>query len=232
MTFENNNNIEVVKKEEVEKEEKEEVKLEVIKKEEVKLEEVKKEEDKFITTNDTINILKDGKFIITKIAKLYKNNKLVSVTHLNEQNQIHRDDDKPAVTRYIDDKIICEEWYQTDMLHRDGDKPAVIEEFTDELGKSERWYQFGDLHRDGDLPAVIEIYNNGDVRKLEEWYQKGKSFRENGKPTKISYDINGNIIKFSPKNSSKEEELVIIMVKKLSDKDKSKVAEFIKIITE
>ena len=116
----------------------------------------------------------------------------------NEQNQLHRDGDLPAV-KFSDG---TKHWYKNGKLHRDGDLPAM--EFND---GSKEWYKDGLRHRDGDLPALDytnnrkewykngKLHRDGDLPAIElngtkKWYKNGKLHRDGDLPA-IEY-INGN----------------------------------------
>ncbi len=88
-------------------------------------------------------------------------------------NELHRDDDLPAVELINGNKI----WFQKGQRHRENDKPAV------ELSNGTKvWFQYDQAHRDNDKPAIE--YANGD--KL--WLQKGIEHRDNGLPAVMMAD--------------------------------------------
>ena len=83
----------------------------------------------------------------------------------NSKDELHRDNDLPAVEYTDGDKA----WYMNGKRHRENDKPAI--ECTS--GKKD-WYLNGKLHRENDNPAIEEV--NG--TKL--WYLNSKLHREKG----------------------------------------------------
>ena len=90
-----------------------------------------------------------------------------------KNGQIHRGNDKPAVTEYRNGNIIKEEWYDYGQIHRGNDKPAVVKYENDHVVKEE-WYNHGHLNRDHDKPAVI-IHNN-DGTTTENFYRLGELY--------------------------------------------------------
>ena len=89
-----------------------------------------------------------------------------TISYYNEEGQLHRDGDKPAIIYSDGTKV----YYVKGKLHRDGDEPAIIQHD----GRKE-WYQDGKLHREGNKPALIwpdgtkEYYRNGVEYKLSIW---------------------------------------------------------------
>lgn len=76
----------------------------------------------------------------------YKVCPISKIMYMNEKDELHRDDDQPAVI-YPNGTL---EWYQNGELHRGGNKPAVIY-----FDGTRKYYQRGKLHRDGNEPAVL-----------------------------------------------------------------------------
>jgi len=74
------------------------------------------------------------------------------------QGELHRDDDKPAVT-YKNGRQM---WYKHGMLHRDGNEPAYIHP-----NGARAWHTDGKKHRE-DGPAVIK--KDG----TKEWWLNGE----------------------------------------------------------
>lgn len=95
----------------------------------------------------------------------------------DEQGQLHRDDDLPA----IDHSGGMQNWYQHGKLHRDGG-PAIMY-----AGGMQRWYQHGVLHRDGG-PAVMDNIGFTDIskRRIQKWYQHGLLHRDDDLPAWIN----------------------------------------------
>jgi hypothetical protein len=73
-------------------------------------------------------------------------------------NNIHREDDEPAVLTAEGHKL----YYKDNVICREGDKPAVIR------GTLLEYYSKGNIHRIG-LPARIDEKNN-----ISEYWVKGK----------------------------------------------------------
>jgi hypothetical protein len=102
-------------------------------------------------------------------------------------DQLHRDDDLPAVIGINQFRV----WYQNGLRHRDNDLPALI------LDGRQEWWKHGNLHRDHDLPAIK--YPSGSCL----WYQNGLKHRDNDLPAAIFwYDKrewwkNGEMIKYT-----------------------------------
>ena len=84
-----------------------------------------------------------------------------TIWYYNKDDEIHRDDDEPAVIFPNGTKW----WYKNDIVHRDGDKPAVVDR-----NGNKGWWKNGKKHRDGDKPAVE--YVNGE----KEYYKNGKKY--------------------------------------------------------
>ncbi len=87
-----------------------------------------------------------------------------------KHNQLHRDNDEPAVIYDNGDK----EWWFNGKLTRDGDQPAITF-----ANGTKIWYKDNHLHRDGDEPALVRV--NGDKR----WYKNGKLHRDGDEPAVI-----------------------------------------------
>ena len=85
----------------------------------------------------------------------------------NSDNQLHRDNDLPAViyssgTQY---------WYKNNQQHRDNDLPAKIYP-----SGTQYWCKNNKYHRDNDLPAVIQAEvdeNTGEKKYFVEYYVDG-----------------------------------------------------------
>jgi len=84
---------------------------------------------------------------------------------VDNQNQLHRDNDKPAAIYKNGQK----EWYQHGKLWRGDDKPSI----TWHDGSS-FWYTDDKLHREGDNPAVVKASGT------KEWYKNDLRHRDNG----------------------------------------------------
>ena len=84
-----------------------------------------------------------------------------TVEYRNEEGDLHRDGDQPAV--------ICAKgirrWYKNGKQHRDGDRPAMIW-----ANKVKIWFQNGKIHRDGDLPALASVCGD------KEWYMDDRPY--------------------------------------------------------
>jgi len=61
--------------------------------------------------------------------------------------------------------------YKNNELHSEDDEPAVIRNFDDFTSKIEKWYKDGKLHRANNLPAVIEDYEFSDVYKRYNYFE-------------------------------------------------------------
>ncbi len=84
---------------------------------------------------------------IKHIVKHYNENNIkIKMTYLNDQ--IHREDDLPAVINYSHN---IHTWYKNGKIHRDGDKPANVLFYKNE----KEWYKDGKLHRGNGKPAVV-----------------------------------------------------------------------------
>ena len=77
----------------------------------------------------------------------------------NEDGEIHRENDMPAIIFINGDKY----WCKNGLNHRDRDLPTKI--FADD---SRIWYKNGQRHRNGDKPAII--FASG----TREWWKNGK----------------------------------------------------------
>jgi len=86
-----------------------------------------------------------------------------------QNGELHRKNDQPAV--YVDD--FYKAWYCRHKLHRNHDQPAIVH------GKCEEWYEHGLKHREGDKPAVIN------KNQFMLWYKNGELFRDNNQPTTL-----------------------------------------------
>jgi len=94
-------------------------------------------------------------------------------TWRNKKDQIHRDNDQPAIIHADGTQTWCKEG----QIHRDNDKPAVI--FSN---GTQYWYKEGLIHRDNDQPAVIHADGTKD------WYKEDQFHRDNDKPARIYAD--------------------------------------------
>ena len=103
-----------------------------------------------------------------KLLETYENINGDQYWYKNEE--IHRDDDLPAIITSEGDKY----WYRNGLPHRDNDLPAVIF-----VSGTQEWYQNGERHRDNDLPAIIKL--NG----YQSWYKYGKKHRDYDLPAMI-----------------------------------------------
>ena len=66
--------------------------------------------------------------------------------HYNKNDQLHRENDLPAIVYANGDKY----WYKNDQYHRENDLPAIV------LANGNKyWYKNDRLHRENDLPAVV-----------------------------------------------------------------------------
>jgi len=186
-------------------EEKIEEKPEEAKSEEVKSEEKQseKKEERFETV-DIRNKLVDGKIIVTKIKRVYKNGILRGEYYMNAEDQLHRDNnsyggDGPAFVRYAEDgkTSTYEAWYQDNKSHRDDGLPATQSYFVDDKYRKrlaeESWYVRNMRHRDGDFPSYVRYNKEGKIM-LQIWHKLGKVHRNpiNG-PASIEYNEDGTI---------------------------------------
>lgn len=109
-----------------------------------------------------------------------------TVHYLNQQ--IHREDDLPAIYSFQGDVVPDEglhyiKYYKFGKLHRDNNKPAVIC-FTDGKIDEQEWYVNGELHNDNDEPAHFIIrpdyYDNyehiGSYNWQTEKYEDGEDY--------------------------------------------------------
>ena len=57
----------------------------------------------------------------------HPNGKIKIIQWFNDKNELHRDDDQPALIRYNEDGSMKEEhWINNGVRYRDNDKPVVI----------------------------------------------------------------------------------------------------------
>jgi hypothetical protein len=86
----------------------------------------------------------------------------------NEDGELHRDNDLPAIEQQANgDK----HWYANGQLHRDNDLPAREYANGDKF-----WYVNGKSHRNNDLPAIITANRN------KHWYVNNMRHRLGGLP--------------------------------------------------
>lgn len=139
------------------------------------------------------------KFLIDEI-------KTLSFVH---NNNLHRDDDKPAVIEnsknWDENKQLIrtdsmKKWYQNNKYHRDGDKPAIImnafaykHDKKDLTYHAEYYYKNGYLHRDEDKPAMKDrrYYSDGKSYKADLFYKENQLHRDGDKPAYI-HDFSGD----------------------------------------
>lgn len=125
------------------------------------------------------------------VEPTFKKDKSRFRSFLNDK--LHSFNDEPS---FINFETHEKKWHFEDQLHRDNDLPAV-EKFLKTKSGAETyqrtWYQNGICHRDGDKPAQILIkktyFNNGNLRTFEitkKWFKKGKYHRDTDKPSYIS----------------------------------------------
>jgi hypothetical protein len=178
---------------------------------------------------DIINKLdKNNNVIVTKIRKTYENNILITIEYFNYKDELHRDEDEPAIIHhYHDGSCMKKVWYQNGKKHRDGDEPAEIN-YDSSLLKI--WYKNGKRHRDNDLPAIIRQETNGKLY-YEEWYQNDKLHRpiENG-PAIKKYDYYGKLV--SELYYLEDEKFItnIDLIKKISKFNREDLLECLKIL--
>lgn len=141
----------------------------------------------FVSTNK--KLLK-----MEEIIKINKNDN--EIIFYNEEGEIHRSGDKPAVIRFRETSevyrngelitdydeltmfVSCElEYYVNGQLHREGDKPAIIW-----YDGSKEYYMNGKLHREGDKPAVIGS------KGYKEYWMNGERHRDGDQPAIIHPD--------------------------------------------
>lgn len=116
------------------------------------------------------------------------------IEYKNEENQYHRDENKPALQVFFESgKCSTEQYYVSGILHRDEDKPANIRYYSNENCAINEYYVSGTLHRNGDKPAIIIYYETTGTIYSEEYYTLGKRHRDGNKPAVIKYFTNGNI---------------------------------------
>ena len=77
---------------------------------------------------------------------------------VNEDGEVHRDNDQPAVLCPDGDH---REWFKGGKRHRDGGLPAI------ESRSRREWFEYGKRHRDGGLPAVEDEF------KGDQWWVRG-----------------------------------------------------------
>lgn len=97
-----------------------------------------------------------------------------------------------------------EVYYCNNQIHNENDKPAMIEYFPKESGDStkiycEKYYKYGKYHREGDLPAIIYYYLSTDTESKpivsrEIYYKNGIMTRSNNLPAYIEYTIDGSVV--------------------------------------
>lgn len=118
---------------------------------------------------------------------------LYSITYINKEELIHRDDG-PAVIEYHDDgeTIKREEYYKNDKLHRE-DGPALIEWRLNKVIRYVEFYYNGKLHNLNG-PARL-VYDDNSNLSSESWYENGINHRDGGKASNRYYDKNGNLQK-------------------------------------
>jgi antitoxin component YwqK of YwqJK toxin-antitoxin module len=91
----------------------------------------------------------------------------------NNDNQLHRDNEKPAKIWYFENgNVYREEYWINDILHRDNDKPAIVWYFTNGNIQMEEFLVNNKVHRDNNKPAVVRYFENGDV-DIEEYWVNG-----------------------------------------------------------
>lgn len=83
---------------------------------------------------------------------------------------------EPAIT--ITNKYNIYRWYNDQgQIHRENDLPAVIWYHEDGSVFKKCWYQNGQEHRENDLPGEIFFRYNGEVM-IERWVMYGKYTRQ------------------------------------------------------
>lgn len=82
---------------------------------------------------------------------------------------------------------VMETWFKDNEMHRDDDKPAYINTRGGNLAQAE-WYQNGKLKRDNDKPTMINYNRISGEPLIEYWHNDlGEVHRDDNKPAKISY---------------------------------------------
>lgn len=157
----------------------------------------------FNDKTDIIETLVDGVVVKSYIIKYYNDYKLIKTEYINNNNQIHRDDDLPAIISYTNYESIgcytkddrCEIWIKNGKIYRDNDEPSIIVYYGESNNIRFKFWKIGqDIHRNGDKPGVIVFWPNGNV-KQEIWYRNNKKHREGDKPAVIEYYRNGKLRK-------------------------------------
>jgi len=124
-----------------------------------------------ITENDFWNTLNEPEPVIEFLIK-YK-----IYRWYNEENKLHRENDRPAEIWYNSDSFVyIREWYQNGELHRENGLPAVIWYYPDGSIYKKAWYQNYQRHRIYG-PAEILYSNNGGIYKAR-WYFNGTPYTE------------------------------------------------------
>lgn len=91
-------------------------------------------------------------------------------------DQLHRDDDLPAMIRYQENgSLMSQQWYRHGKLDRQHDQPAYIGYREDGSISFVSWYTHGQSHRD-EGPAYILYLPNGETYSM--WYTRGVIERE------------------------------------------------------
>lgn len=166
--------------------------------------------------SNTANLLRLGPLTVTmEPVDEDEENKFMVLEWKTQEGEIHRDNDKPALIRYLDGCIHCEAWYQNNKLHREGDLPALIEYNNGHI-INQKWYihdvpsridcnkptvityyRSGCLHSEtrhsnGRDYTIIEYYENGST-KCCTWGRDGELYREDNLPAVIRYYENGRV---------------------------------------
>lgn len=128
----------------------------------------------------------EGAFEVWKLGKLHNLHGPArccdGVEEWRVEGELHRDDDRPAVTRLarvqicdIDTSTVIKVWYRHGKTWRENGKP------TEETENGARmWYnEDGILHRE-DGPAIM-------TDDYVAWYDNGKFSRKNGQPARIFF---------------------------------------------
>jgi len=127
-------------------------------------------------------------------AILYEKSKKC-VIWKNEDGEIHRDFDLPAVIIYDEaGRVGIEQWSVKGRVHREGGQPAVIRYRENGQIRYERWSINGNTHREGDLPAEIRYHMTKDGSrkvKAEYYYTMDELHRDGDQPAAISYYKSG-----------------------------------------
>jgi hypothetical protein len=117
----------------------------------------------------------------------------------NHNNQLHRDNDEPAIIYSDGTKY----WYKDGKRHRDNDEPAYIGS-----DGTKCWYKDGKCHRDNDEPAIT--YSDG----TKYWYINGFPLDE--RQIQLLKKINASEIQHLPWLLNEDELLKCVIEKRMS----------------